>query len=242
MSIPSHPPLFLRFTHKSPQDLTAFMQLLNSYKQNFITCLEMGERHHTHSYMDFHTTIDAFRKRLKKLFPGYSGNSDYSLVTVENKSDDILKVQRYICKGNSNQYEIYSNPNIVDMFGIDWDIIEQRHREYWSHNETITAENTQKKEKKERKKQMTWTQEVISEFYEKNPNLQLDYDNVGHKRAVFEFVLKRYGTCDKGFDSQIIKKACNAVWNKIAPSNFVDSIYRQTYPEDAQVFETYLRV
>jgi len=238
MSIPTFPPLFIRFTHKSPEHLDSYIAFIKSLKLKQMTALETGsetEKEHVHTILHIDCTIDAFRKKMHKKVE-FKGNEECSIKIIK---EEIEKVQRYTCKGERYGYSM-ENPNMLLIINYSQNDIKTYHNEYWERNKEIKQENIIKNKKKE--KALTWTQEVVYEFYNKNPELVsvMDYSNSAHKRAILEFVLKRYGAFDKGFDGVIIRKACNAIWNKIAPTRFVDSIFRQVYPEDYDRYEQYV--
>lgn len=235
--------LFIRFTQKSEDDLARFKYFIHQYKVKFITCLETdANRPHTHTLLWTEMAIDKFRKQLVSKFPKYNGNEDWSLKTVVPTDEDVTKLERYVCKGESCTYERFKNPTIVDYFEYTWEHIEIRHKEYWERNKEIIFENDIKKLKKS-KSTLSWTNRIVKEFFEEFPEVErkaFEWD-IRSKKTIFDFVLIRYGRCDKGFDAQILRKACNVIWNKLGKREFTDFMFQQAYPEDAFAYNEYYK-
>lgn len=233
--------LFIRFTQKSEDDLARFKYFIHQYKVKFITCLETdANRPHTHTLLWTDLAIDKFRKQLVSKFPKYNGNEDWSLKTVVPTDEDVTKLERYVCKGDNCTYERFKNPTIVDYFEYTWELIEIRHKEYWERNKEIISENDIKKLKKSKSK-LSWTNQLCKEFIEplsQDEIREIKWDIPG-KKKLFNFVLSKYGSMDKGFDAQILRRTCNALWNKLHKHEFVDSMFMQVYPEDAFAYNQY---
>lgn len=234
--------LFIRFTHKTEEDLARFKYFIHKYEKKFITCLEThSERPHTHTLLWTDKTIDQFRKQFKAKFKTYNGNADYSIEAVksENEDEQVANIERYVCKGETKEYERFKNPVIVDYFEYNWELIEIRHKEYWEKNKVITEENSIKKKKKEGNKN-NWTKQIIEEFMKEDLTHKLEY-NIPDKKLVFDFVVSRYGKMDKGFDQHIIRRVCNGIWNKIGNKDFSQDMFTKAYPEDEFAYNQYYK-
>ena len=233
----SHPPLFLRFTHKNSIDLITFKGFLRNYKCKFITCLEHGEREHTHTLIFPNQSIDSFRKRLVSKFKNYTaGNADYSLKTADT---NLENVERYICKGENANYEYLKNPVIFDFLDYDYFLIEQRHKEYWERNKEIVIENLITKKKQEKQKKKTWTENLVADWLSSGRSLSGRSYDIINKRMVLDFVLERFRKDIKGFDKNILQRACNAIWAIGNNNDFIGDMFCQVYPEDAFAYKQY---
>lgn len=239
-SLPPLPPHFFRFTFKSIGDCEHLVHWLQCLKGKFIVCQETGhnsgEKEHLHVLSFADKKEQQFRRLFKQQFPEYSGNEDFAFTSLGQKGiytiNDIKDTEQYICKGISEN----EKPNIIAMLGYTELDIVQAHTNYWIKNNQIQTTIKIKGEKKAKKiQEKTWTEKVVQEW--KSQNEDFDDYTIKGKVKVVQHVLSMFRKEVKGFDNQILKRACNAIWNSMTASykvqnNFLYDTVCSMYPDE----------
>jgi len=152
-----------------------------------------------------------------------------------------LNIEKYCCKGISQT----KLPEVIEINIYTENDIKELHSLYWKKNTEIKDKKIPRSEKK--KESITWTKKVIAAAVEDlggkvsyDPNQQ---DRVMTKYKILELVLSMYGKEDKGFDEMILRRTCNAVWNKLCVDKtrvlMTREIFSRVYPEEDNTFQNY---
>lgn len=216
----------LRFTYPNEETLTAYIQWLKTLDIMFVLVGEVGDkeesRPHTHAILVVNTNVRGMSKstiaqKFLKTFPECKGNGYIAWKQLDQ--DRIPEFERYIAK---DPKMIVIHNYIIDM--------ELRKKQYWEKNKEI--QNSPQKEPKHKEKKETFSEYLVKQF-NKEFLQPLQYNDPNHRLLVLKFVLGQFHSKTKIFDSFIIKRFCNLIWNVRDHKEMVNSLYSQLYGEPA---------
>jgi hypothetical protein len=209
--------------HYGSQDLNALVGWIRSNAVVTIIVREEGDRSHIHSIINPIKTVSTFRQQFLKKYINLKGNGSYSLEEVK----EYDKLIRYVCKGNSKD----ELPDVLYQKDIN---VEELHVEYWKTNQEI------KEKIKEKKRVLTWSQQVKKDFSEQFPEevnaiqtfcslYKLTELEVAayqqSKMKLFDFMMGCLGQHVKVLDDMIIIRLFRGIFNSYVQS----SINRLSY-------------
>ena len=208
--------LFHFRVHTDNLDLEKLISFIKSNANTLIIVKELGERPHIHCIIEPIKSVSTYRQQFLKSFPMCKGNKCYSLEEVK----DIDAMKKYVCKGESESLM----PNVLFVKDLDVDSL---HKCYWETNKSLKTNTASQKENK--KKTVTWIQEVRNEFQQEYPNVcdelsspiecrwkPTEFETTYHnkcKKELFRFVLKKLGKSVKVLDDTVLARLYKGVLN-----------------------------
>lgn len=127
------PYFHIRFDHRSAEDLAKHLDfLLRLPNNNSFTVLESKSdgTPHTHSIFSDNRSMSRVRALWKAKFPDYDGKDDKCYQLKEIPSEEIIKAECYLCKGD----DLNTLPNVLQRIGkykLFPTYTDDRHYEYW---------------------------------------------------------------------------------------------------------------
>lgn len=219
--------------HKDPTN-PDYERAFKGIFKSVIACLETdANRPHLHIVGEIDVLrSNAVRDLIKKQF-GLHGNGDFGVKNVKPTPKDYDYACNYCCKGDDPKRDTNVTFNTPDWSAERvachklaywrWKLGVQCDTDDTSGPIHVVLNVPQDKVKKQRTP--SWTELWIDKLACEYPDLDWDYTHMGHRKIIYDHLLKNLGQTRKNFNANKITEFMNNAFNTFDAHGFRDAMW-----------------